>query len=260
MGYWSHGYYYRSRVDYCGGGELAEILATIDLDYNSERRGIRVADQQMAQADRLADQAVRQTAARVDALVRVGLEALGYHRHARGPWRRRRGVVIAISTMPGIEESRGNLAEMAAANFLRVFASNSQLQANIDRKMSALRKELVDGSSSTAVHLAAEAAVLAWIDFYCATISQTSTQDRPTGVPPRLDRRVTWTQGRYLKALVTVERIRHLSRPRAPLVAVQIVHQEPQALAVAGAASEHPLTAWTAIPHASTLTSDLSSP
>jgi hypothetical protein len=90
-------YYYRSarsedhvRRVYLGGGELAELAARADEQRRAERR---------SQAEAWRDEETRREAAGVildelgeltELLTRAALMGAGYHRHDRGPWRRRR--------------------------------------------------------------------------------------------------------------------------------------------------------------------------
>src|SRR4051812_15965559 len=69
--------------EYCGTGERAERAAAEDAARREQAAAERAARAELAaaldQLDALADQAVR-----------AALTAAGYHRHARGPWRKRR--------------------------------------------------------------------------------------------------------------------------------------------------------------------------
>lgn len=90
-------YYYRSvrrggRVVKCyeGSGKLAEIVAKLDVLERQERRAQRMADQR---PDEGLDEAEAVLVAMCEAseiLARAALTLAGYHRHDRGPWRRRR--------------------------------------------------------------------------------------------------------------------------------------------------------------------------
>jgi hypothetical protein len=91
--------------------------------------------------------------------------------------------------------------------------------ARLEAQLEALREELLAGSRSPALRLAVEDAAYRWLDHWVAELPAT----RGEAVSPEAERRRTWAHRRYLQALAAVERIRRLSRPRGPRVAVQIV-------------------------------------
>jgi hypothetical protein len=90
-------YYYRSRReggrvvrDYFGGGPEAELAAELDR----RRRAERIALVAEAEADRerhaTAARPLDELALLTDLLLDTTLAVAGYHRHDRGPWRKRR--------------------------------------------------------------------------------------------------------------------------------------------------------------------------
>lgn len=91
-------YYYRSRreagqvrKEYIGTGEFAGALARLDeLDRTIQKlRGYDERDER----ERLeaGDAALQEFCDLTELLARTALEAAGYHQHARGEWRRKRG-------------------------------------------------------------------------------------------------------------------------------------------------------------------------
>jgi hypothetical protein len=112
----SHRYYYRSRrvdgrvvKEYVGNGELADSIAALEALGRQKDAALRG----KAEAERR-EQAAREAeieayCRRVDEALAETLTALGYHRHDRGQWRRKRPAVIAAvieregkeQTMPG---------------------------------------------------------------------------------------------------------------------------------------------------------------
>ena len=90
-------YYTRSRREggrvvreYLGGGALAQAAADLDA-LGRERRGLeRQQAQEQRQEDAQIEQAVGDFCREVEAALRAALESAGYHRHARGQWRKRR--------------------------------------------------------------------------------------------------------------------------------------------------------------------------
>jgi hypothetical protein len=83
----------RGRVirEYFGGGELGQLAA--DLDYLA--RQTRLLDREVRAKELARIAAIEGPVARlsraVDLAVTCELLVAGYHRHDRGPWRRRRG-------------------------------------------------------------------------------------------------------------------------------------------------------------------------
>ncbi len=113
-------FYYRSvragdrvRSEYVGAGPGAELVATMDeMD-----RLAREAGAEALQAERAAlDDEDREQAGRFDwieSVARQAIESAGYHRHNRGPWRRRR-MTGSIATIPDpIGETPASRAEIA---------------------------------------------------------------------------------------------------------------------------------------------------
>ena len=92
VGYWSHGYYYCKRR-YVGTGEVAELAAALDDQERERARRERERARESDQAERQTLQEARRQAARVDALVKAGLEAAGLWRPQRHAWRRRKEVM-----------------------------------------------------------------------------------------------------------------------------------------------------------------------
>jgi hypothetical protein len=91
-------YYFRARKvngrvvkEYLGTGELAEALAALDA-LDREGAALRAeAERRERQRHADLDGAVAEFCRAVDAVVADALRLAGYHRHARGQWRRKRG-------------------------------------------------------------------------------------------------------------------------------------------------------------------------
>jgi hypothetical protein len=81
----------RVTSEYRGSGMLALGVATLDAEGQEERA--ERAERQRAERRRLdeLDRAAGALAAGALDLARRTLEEAGYHRHDRGPWRKRRG-------------------------------------------------------------------------------------------------------------------------------------------------------------------------
>jgi hypothetical protein len=77
--------------EYYGGGELGRLAAEVDNLARQTRRIER--EERAAEHDRIAaiEDPVVAFGQAVDVAITCELLAAGYHRHDRGPWRRRRG-------------------------------------------------------------------------------------------------------------------------------------------------------------------------
>lgn len=93
-----HRYYYAARKvgrkvvkTYFGGGPAGRLAAGSQAEGHARRASRSAA----AAAEKARLEPARRAAAELDAacdrMLAAALEALGYHRHDRGPWRRRRG-------------------------------------------------------------------------------------------------------------------------------------------------------------------------
>ncbi len=99
MGWEKDGRYYTrsSRVngrvvrEYVGSGELSLLSARLDAILRAERRAERERDKQQCQALQSEDEELRAYCQAVETVLRDALTGAGYHQHARGEWRKRRG-------------------------------------------------------------------------------------------------------------------------------------------------------------------------
>ena len=125
---------------------------------------------------------------------------------------------------PATKKAVIDLAHLAEINFVTSVCSDKRdLEDKLLNKLNALRSELLgSGPACAALRLAVEAAAYAWLEKWYLDLAA-----KPDHVSPAIDRRRNWTGRRYLQALTTVERIRRLTQPRGPRVAVQIVNQAP---------------------------------
>lgn len=90
------GYFYRSRRvggrvvrDYFGKGPIAEMAAHL-MDKMHQARASRA--QNVARLDK-ADASFRQFHDQLDQILAAHFLAAGFHRHDRGPWRKRRDAI-----------------------------------------------------------------------------------------------------------------------------------------------------------------------
>jgi hypothetical protein len=194
---------------------MAEILDVEDADHAQRER-----DQarQARQAEQQAFQEARQQASRVDSIVSRGLTAAGFWRPSRHGWRRK--TMATQIQSPAIETAKLELAELAEFAFTRAVSNKSaKTHDALEAKLKSLRAELAGPDPSPALRLAVDAAALCWADRW---VLELAAATKPLEVSPALDRRRGWSQRRFLQALVCCERIRRLTRPRGPRVAIQI--------------------------------------
>jgi len=219
LGYWSHGYYYRNRRDYVGDGAVAELAEILDVEDRNQARRQRDQARELEQTERHAFQAARRQAARIDALVKAGLEPAGYHRLRRHHWRRRRTMATQIQTQT-VKAARFELDELVQNSYVVALSGkDSSIRRHLEAKLGALRSQLAGPDPSLALELVIAAAVHAWLDYW--TVEMIAAQD-PGKISEAIERRRSWSARRYNQALVTCERIRQLGRPKGPKVAIQV--------------------------------------
>jgi hypothetical protein len=95
---WSGG---RARTAYAGSGEDAVLAAELDRVGREERERARERAERDARAFDDAWSAVGRWSRLVEAVVAAALESAGYHRHDRGPWRKRR-MMIPADNLPEV--------------------------------------------------------------------------------------------------------------------------------------------------------------
>jgi hypothetical protein len=76
---------------YMGAGELAELSRLLDEADRNERLSSWVETQDAIEAEREDEQVMQTVCAGIEAVACQALEAAGFHRISRGPWRRKRG-------------------------------------------------------------------------------------------------------------------------------------------------------------------------
>lgn len=80
----------RIRREYIGTGELAEAMAVLDALEREDRELKREEEQRERKRLDDLDREARTYCAAVDRILADALMAAGYHRHARGEWRKKR--------------------------------------------------------------------------------------------------------------------------------------------------------------------------
>lgn len=211
MGWKANGYYYRTGGKYAGKGEIAEIAAAIDA------AGREVALAERALRDRARELAresyarLRLVAARADRLLAEGMELAGYHRHARGSWRRRKMGDTALyvgldapAQLARITQDLGSLVEAAKIEYSAGDPEHGELLA---AELVGLRRALLAECDSPVLRLAAEQVSHAYLD---SQVIELQAAARPQGDPIILEQRRTFAARRYESAMVAFARIRRL--------------------------------------------------
>jgi len=229
VGCWKRGYYY-SHGQYVGTGELAQLAEVLDVEDRDQAHRERERAGEVKQAERRVFQAARRQATRVDALVKAGLEAAGYHRVKRHQWRRRRETMETRIQSQAVTTATFELAELVQFSYVgKISGKSRETREGLEAKLASLRTQLAGPDPSPALELATAAAVHAWLDHW--TVEMVAAHE-PGKINVTLERRRTWSQRRLLQAVQTVERIRRLTRPRGPRVAVVVNNLTTQAPAL----------------------------
>ena len=225
---WKRGYYY-SRGRYVGSGAVAVLAEALDDEERVQALWERDQNREARQAELAKFQEARRQAARVDSIVSRELTAAGLHRPSRHAWRKKSMATQQIQS-PAVEAAALELAELAEFVFTEAVSKKSaRTHDALTAKLKALCAELAGTDPSPALKLAVEAAALCWADWWVIELAAAAN---PLGASPALDRRRGWSQRRFSQALTTVERIRRLTRPRGPRVAVVVNNLTTQAPAL----------------------------
>jgi hypothetical protein len=266
--------YYRKSIrrggkvtsEYRGSGDLAVFVAILDEEHWEEVRARREAkrrsENELAvarQARREARQALGNRLSSIDRTMasyhrRIGktveaiLTALGYHRHARGQWRRRRapmsnplatvsvaelvklareGDRVALGELSykadrwlyeKVEALDGDLAgtvvePMLIANLGPGYYGNRE---GVAARLAILRRELAPPGSSIAEELMAERAALCWLHVQLVEMDRADLLQQPEADYRKItmiDQCLTRAQARFSQALTALAKIRRLNLP-----------------------------------------------
>ena len=224
MGCWKQGYYY-TRGQYVGKDLAAQLAAAGDAEDRKRLREQRRKARRVKQAELHELQQYRERSGQIDRIVSEGLTAAGFWRPGRHAWRRRTKVETSQIEQGqkqevGVRAARDELTSLVDFMFLRHLDKVPKSRDSLKARLESLRVELAGTDPSSALRLAAEAAAWAWAEKLMFDMA-TAAMD-PLKTSKDLDRRRTWAQVRLNRALVTVERIRRLTRARGPQVAIQI--------------------------------------
>lgn len=236
----------RVATEYFGAGWFAEAAAHVDRLDQERRRQAR--QEAQALRETLADSGELTTfneQARL--LIDAALVAAGYYRHKR-QWRRRRGGTMeqsmelsapapppldwralkaALVAADAQQPAPGALAELrqllashpnawrAGGDLARAVrqdlisrATSLATQESTKEGLHRMRKELRGERSSAVEDLAIDAILTAWVDYHITMLRYGQLGDTSVEVAYYWQRRVSLTQGRYLRALRTLATIR----------------------------------------------------
>jgi hypothetical protein len=77
--------------EYVGFGRIGEAAAKEDAERRAARTALRQAEQRRRQAFEAAQAQITTVCDEAGSILKEALQAAGYHQHARGYWRKRRG-------------------------------------------------------------------------------------------------------------------------------------------------------------------------
>jgi hypothetical protein len=252
-------YYYRSqRVEgrvvcrYAGTGPVAELTARIDALCRTQRRLEEEKAQEESARWELADAPLLRLERCTDLLVRAALVLAGYHRHHRGPWRKRRGPVmseapdrpapsppadlehlkellaqaergdgIVLSELrPALEahlaiwEQYGDLARQARDSWLDHIADdNLVLRESLTRRLGAFGEDLTAEQSSPLEQLLIGRLVACRLLTECADLISTRSLTGSESARRVARRRPEVAQRRLLAAIKQLACVRKLLKP-----------------------------------------------
>jgi hypothetical protein len=283
---WRNG---RCVTEYVGSGEFGALMHAADLliadEERARREEIRRGEHEQAvarQAQREARQALGKRLDFIDCIMagyyrRIGktveaiLATLGYHRHARGRWRRRRKPMsnpLATASVAELvklarECDRITLGELSYRADERLYETVEALGGDLGRtivepmllnlnlgtdtgfyshkegvaaKLAIMRQELAPYGSSIAEELLAERAALCWLNVQFMEIDRIDLlqQTKPDYRKiAMIDQCLSRAQARFTQALIALAKIRRLKIP-ATITQVNVGNQVNAALQANG--------------------------
>ncbi len=84
----------------------------------------------------------------------------------------------------------------------------------IECKLRLVLEGLIGDSKNTALRLAAEVATFGFLEVWMANLVAENHMRNEKSISPEIERRQSFTQRRFLRALESVEQIRALTRPK----------------------------------------------
>jgi hypothetical protein len=267
-------FYYRKSIrrgrkvtsEYVGSGDLAIFAAVLNEERREEWREFyaekRKSEREQAvarQAQREARKALGERLDSIDRIMagyhrRIGktveaiLTALGYHRHARGQWRRRRESMsdplakVSVSELVRLarEGDRVALGELSYKADQWLYETVEALDGDLARtvvepmlianlgpgyhwnregvaaKLAVLRRDLAPPGSSIAEQLLAERAALGWLHVQLLEMDRADLLQQPEADYRKIamvDQCLSRAQARFERALTALAKIRRLNLP-----------------------------------------------
>jgi hypothetical protein len=231
--------YYRKRraggrvlSTHCGSGDFATLLAKLDAAERADRHADRLKIEAHNSTLDAHNRAVTDLCGRIEGVVRAVLDALGYHRHDRGEWRKRRmtgqgrtlATVETSAALPAVREA-ADLARLAMAAAIDSAAGKDAFfAASLRRRVEKLQRELVGADPSPLERLLAERVAVCWIQVHQLELLATDAARRQVPTLEAVERRRDRAHRRYLQSLKSLAQIRRLALPA--LVQVNIGQQQ----------------------------------
>lgn len=251
-------YFYRSRrvggrvvAEYVGAGELAELVAAGVECGRASRRAARATERELRQAEREWQEAAERLVSDALGLATWIMQAAGYHRHDRGPWRKRRGTMrretdaaggtaraggastpAPARPSPPAGPSRGAAEalgwgpdraalRMLAGRYCGDDAAGGRSRRALIADTEAMARELAGPGPTPLVLVLAEAVAFAWAELRMAQAADHAAGRRTIAQEDAAGRRVDRAHRRFLRASKALSDVQRVS----PAVLVQINQQ-----------------------------------
>jgi len=139
---------------------------------------------------------------------------------AAGPSMARLREIARLSPAAVVGATNGDLFRFSMGLVTRALTTNpktgrrSPLGISIEARLMEVLTSLTGDNPSPALRLAAESATYAYLEHWLSNLSAAMARADDEAIHPALDRRQTFTQRRFLRALSTVEEIQALTRPK----------------------------------------------
>jgi len=179
-------------------------MATISISDNGERN---VTDTQLAPAPTLAQQ-IRAAAVVLDS------DSKG---KKKPTYADRAAFTSLIEQKPGLWELYGDLAQQARRQLFDAVKMPVSMRESLEVGMAEMRTELAGADAPRVVRLLVENVVTCWLRLqlmeYHYTVNMFAAEPPRMAMGDYWERRLTIAQGRYLRAIDTLARVRRLALP-----------------------------------------------
>jgi len=217
------------------GSPVATAAAALDRCDREDRDEARRARQ--TELDRLAedDRTARELCDLVGLVVASAIELGGYHRHCRGPWRRRRMSDRAATTLVPMHdvpaEAAIGLVAAAERKFLaRILPTDPSNRAALATEMAHLRADLSGPAPTTLERLLVDRIVSCWLHVYTLEIVCLSPGKSGEALLCAETRR----DKAHVRYLAAIRALAHIRRLRLPGIINNLVAAGGQQVNVAG--------------------------